>query len=434
MQLKRQDNVNYVAIGDNTVDATAPTGTLAVSANLTDGDVVLVDEGNNILEAGDYTALAADRKVRVAQVISLANQEFIFSPAMTKSSITTSVKGHTVADQQVTRIGYNGTSAGSLPSTASETSFFIKIRKNDLDAANRSQPTSLFAQFKTDATGSQEELALGLVKNGIKNMSTQPEGNNGYLKFEALCDKAGGTVIAPTGTFTHLLFKKDSTEVISCDAAGVIDLNKTITGIAAGDCIKIATALTSPVYKVKSVTNGTVTTPGKIVLTYAYQAATAIIAKANARRILAAESAISGFGIQLRGVASDFDVDAFRNYYTNRFTATFSDTSTLNSHITGANDGNGVWQQVAMDEYMSMGNQGQNEQLAVPPKTRTKTYVEGGEYVSLMIESNEEIQGLTAYNKERATVLVYGQRTGAGAILNTPAYHLADALGATLVP
>jgi len=109
MQLKRQDNVNYVAIGDNTVDATAPSGTLAVSANLTDGDVVLVDEGNNILEAADYTALAADRKVRVAQVISLANQEFIFSPAMTKSSITTSVKGHTAAVQQITRIGYNGT-------------------------------------------------------------------------------------------------------------------------------------------------------------------------------------------------------------------------------------------------------------------------------------------------------------------------------------
>ena len=72
------------------------------------------------------------------------------------------------------------------------------------------------------------------------------------------------------------------------------------------------------------------------------------------------------------GVASDFDVNAFRNYYSNRFTATFSDTSTLNTHVQGALDGTGVWQQVAMDEYMSMGNQGENQMLSVPPVMRTR--------------------------------------------------------------
>ena len=50
MQLRRQDNVNYVAIGDNSKDGTAPSGTLAASANVTDGDVVLIDEDNKILE------------------------------------------------------------------------------------------------------------------------------------------------------------------------------------------------------------------------------------------------------------------------------------------------------------------------------------------------------------------------------------------------
>jgi len=420
MQLRRQDNVNYVAIGDNTVDATAPSGTLAASANVTDGDVVLIDEDNKILEAADYTALAADRKVRVAQVISLANQKFIFSPAMTKSSITTSMKGYTAPDQQVTRIGYNGTT-GALPTTTVKTGFFIKIRKNDNDAANRSQPNSLFAQFQTDATGSQEELALGLVKSGIQNMSTQPAGNNGYVKFEML-NAGARTAATATGVVT-LTFTKDSTLVTASAATAS-------TNIVAGDYVAIAAATTSGVYKVKSKDGS-----GNLTLETAYQSATTtIVASAANIRIANAAAVAAASGVQLTGIVSDFDVDAFRNYYSNRFTATFSDTSTLNTHVTGAKDGNGVWQQVAMDEYMSMGNQGENSMLGTPPVMRTKTFVEGGTYSSLMIESNEDIQGLTAFNRERSSVLVYGQRTAGNIVTNTSAFHLAAVLGAGTLP
>jgi len=426
MQLKRQDNVNYVAIGDNTVDTTAPTGTLAVSANLTNGDVVLVDEGNNILTSGLYNALAADRKVRVAQVISLANQEFIFSPAMTKSSITTSVSGYTAAAPQITVIGYNGTT-GSLPNPTSDANFWIKVRKNDNDAANRSQPASLFSGPVT-ATGSggQGPLAEALVKNGNKNMEDEPANN--YLQYGLLCDEAGTSLTATTGNLSIAIGSKILTASVAIDGE-----------MAVGDFIRLsedastAAATTDPVYKIISMD----TTAETAVLDRPYDGDVAYSATAPgtvADFVTAAAFASAECGVRLKGKVAPFDVDAFRNYYTNRFTATFSDTSTLNSHITGANDGNGVWQQVAMDEYMSMGNQGQNEQLAVPPKTRTKTYVEGGEYSSLLIESNEEIQGLTAYNKERATVLVYGQRTSGGVITNTPADHLAAALGATLVP
>ena len=415
MQLKRQDNVNYVAIGDNTVDATAPSGTLAASSNLTDGDVVLVDEGNNILEAADYTALAADRKVRVAQVISLANQEFIFSPAMTKSSITTSVKGYTAAVQQITAIGYNGTS-GSLPAPASDTNFYIKVRKNDNDAANRSQPMSLFAGPVTaTGGGSQAALAEALVKNGNKNMEDEPANN--YLQYGLLCDEAGA------GEANNIDVTKGSKIV---EAAGAL------TAVV-GDFLRFGTVgggttTADPVFKVISI-DGTNYTLDRPVLaasgTYATGTSDAVI-------ITAAAFAGAECGVRLIGKVAPFDVDAFRNYYANRFTATFSDTTTPVTHLQGANDGNGVWQQVAMDEYMSMGNQGENSQLGVPPRTRTKTYVEDGEYSSLTIESNEEIQGLTAYNKERATVLVYGQRTAGGVVTNTPAFHLAAALGVTL--
>jgi len=418
MQLRRQDNVAYASIADTTqaipASTAGKTNAPVSPSTLAAGGAALIDEGNiGISTAAAYATLADDARLRVCENIG---GKLVFSAAFTKSAIkSTTVKQFSAAQQQITRIGYNGTT-GALPTTTVKTGFFIKLRKNDNDAANRSQPASLFAQFATDATGSQEELAHGLVASGIKNMSTQPAGNNGYVKFEALCDEAGAAV---TGTLTHLLFTKDSTEVISCTNLGAVDNNKTITNIAVGDCIKIAAALTSPVYKVKSVTNGTATTPAKIVLTYAYQADTAIVAKGDARRILEAAHLIAEYGVQVRGVASDFDVNAFRNYYSNRFTATFSDTTVKITHVQGALDGVGVWQQVAMEEYMSMGNQGENGMLGVPPTMRTSSVITDGQYDCLQISVKEDINGLVSADKADADILVFiqdgsGSPTGLG--------------------
>jgi len=115
----------------------------------------------------------------------------------------------------------------------------------------------------------------------------------------------------------------------------------------------------------------------------------------------------------MTGVASDFDVNAFRNYMTIRFTATFSDTSTLNTHVTGATDGTGTWQQVAMDEYMSMGNQGENQMLSVPPVMRTSSVVTDGQYDCIHIAIKEDINGLVSAEKADADIFIFLD-TGSG--------------------
>lgn len=417
MQLRRQDNVNYVSIG-----AEAPLGNpvdAAALSTLVAGQVAVLDMGNKIISAAaTYNALASTAQVRIVQCTAVG--KYIFSPAMTKGSISVSQKGYIAPVQQVTRIGYNGT-IGALPTTTVKSNFFIRLRKRDNDAANRSQPNSLYAQFQTDATGSQEELALGLVKNGILNMTTQPAGNNGYIRFEML--NAGVRSAATATAVVTLTFTKDSTLVTASAATAS-------TNIVAGDYVAIAAAVTTGVYKVKSKAAS-----GDLTLETAYQSATTtIVASAANIRITNALAIVAASGVQMTGIASDFDVNAFRNYMTIRFTATFSDTTVKVTHVAGAIDGNGTWQQVAMDEYMSMGNEGQNEMLSVPPEMRQKTFVEGGAYTSFMIESNEDIQGLTAFNRERSSVLVYGQRTGFGAITNSSALHLAAVFGVTLLP
>jgi len=414
MQLRRQDNVAYAAIADT--DAASPGAVVITPSTLAVGAAALVDEGNLAYVAAiPFDALAEDRKLRIVQNIA---GKLVFSAAFTKGAIIKSaplksatVKQFSAAQQQITRIGYNGTT-GALPTTIVESGFFIKLRKNDNDAANRSQPNSLFAQFKTDATGSQEELAFGLVKNGIQNMSTQPAGNNGYVKFEML-NAGARTAATATGVVT-LTFTKDSTLVTASAATAS-------TNIVAGDYVAIAAATTSGVYKVKSKDGS-----GNLTLETAYQSDTVtIVASAANIRIANAVAVVAASGIQISGVASDFDVNAFRNYYSNRFTATFSDTSTLNTHVQGALDGTGVWQQVAMEEYMSMGNQGENQMLSVPPVMRTSSVVTDGQYDCLQISVKEDINGLVSAEKADADILVFIQ-DGSGSPSGTT---IATALG-----
>lgn len=402
--LRTADNVFSVVLDDSTKQAgnLPAVGTVVSDSNLEEGAIVAVDAGMRRMDAA---ALAAADRYRIVQGKGTGKQLMI-SPMITKASATLSTSIHRVAVQQVSIVGYNGTT-GSLPA-ANETDFFIKIRKNDNDAANRSQPMSLFAgPVKTDATATQEELALALVKNGIANFSDEPANN--YLTFSALCDEAGAAV---TGTLVNLVFTKGSREVVS-------DTNNvTITNIAAGDVIKVAAATTSSIYKVASVTNGTATTPAKVVLTYAFQEATATVAKATARRILAAASILAECGVRMTGVQADFDVNAFRDYYVNRFTVTFSDESTLIT-TTGARTGSGVWQQVAMDEYMSYGFEGMNSMIGVPPKFRDQTVIEGNKYGCMEISWTESIQGLVSLQGGKGSVLVYVDLGTSGAFPGT---------------
>ncbi len=390
--LRTADNVFSVVLDNSTKRAAdlPAVGAVVTDSNLEDGAIVAVDAGMRRMDATAYGN--ADR-YRIVQGKGTGKQLMI-SPMITKASATLSTSKHRVPVQQVSVVGYNGTT-GALP-IANSTDFFIKIRKNDNDAANRSQPMSLFAgPVKTDATASQEELAFALVKNGIANFADEPANN--YLTFSALCDEAGAAV---TGTLTNLVFTKGSAEVVS-------DTNNvTITNIAAGDVIKVAAALTSSIYKVKSVTNGTATTPAKVVLTYAFQEATATVAKGTARRILAAASIIAEAGVRMTGVQADFDVNAMRDYYVNRFTVTFSDVSTLVT-TTGARTGSGVWQQVAMDEYMSYGFEGMDGMLGTPPRFRDKTVIEGNRYGCLEISWTESIQGLVSLQGGKGSVLIY---------------------------
>ena len=131
-----------------------------------------------------------------------------------------------------------------------------------------------------------------------------------------------------------------------------------------------------------------------------------LFAAAAAQSITVVNLAASNCGVQLVGVQADFNVNTFRDYYVNRFTVTFSDVSTLVT-TAGARTGSGVWQQVAMDEYMSYGFEGENSMLGVPPRMRDQEVIKDGKYGCIEVSWTESIQGLVSLQGGKGSVLFY---------------------------
>ena len=394
-------------------------GNVVTNLNLPSGAVVVCDMGMRRLDNTAYTALTATDKFFIVQGKG-ATQPLMKSPAMTKGMVAISASKFKAAVQQVTYVGYNGTT-GTLP-TANNSDFWIKIRKRDNDAANRSQPMSLFAgPIKTDAAGTQAELATLLVKSGYRNFTAQ-EPANGYLKMEAVCNNAGAAITGAPTSFGVTYRSK------------VVTITGTATSnVSVGDFIRLGgTTTNTPVYQVAAVTATTIT------LSSFYVGDTATILVANAQVITAATAATATFGIKITGIPAPFDVNAFRAYYSNRWTTSFSDSTTLIT-VSGAQNGNSVWQQVAMDEYLTYGFEGENNQLAVPSVPRdqfVKIPGVGGNtdqssrYSTLTFNWTEEILGLASVNKPQGSVLLHCNLTNVttGVITATTAEAVVDTL------
>lgn len=411
--LRKANNVFSVVLSDvNVASSTLPAvGTVVTSSNLPSNAIVLTDAGLRRMDNAAYVALADGEQFFVIQGRG-TTQPLMKSPILTKGKTKLTISKFKPAQQQSTSVGYNGTT-GALP-VANNTNFFIKIRKRDNDAANRSQPFSLFAgPVRTDATGTQAELASLLVKNGYLNFKDEPA--NHYLRFEALCNNAGAATTGATGT----LAATNGSLFVSATVSGAAEF-------AAGDYVRFGTATTDPVYKVVTATVAGIT------LDSPYVGTTGTFAAGAAEYITAALAAAASFGVRMTGNVDAFDVNQWRDYYANRFTVSFSDTNTLITHLQGAFNGNGVWQQVAMDEYLSYGYEGENNQLAVPSIPRDQTVKIPGiggntdltsKYSCLNISWEEGISGLVSMDGGKGNVVVYlnlADNAGSGVLPTAP--------------
>jgi hypothetical protein len=395
--LRKANNVFSIILDDNAQGALGfAAGTLVTDANLPKGAIALADLGNRFLTAAAFSALVAGDQYRILQGKGVGNP-LMKSPVLTVGKTKMTINKHKPTIQQVTAVGYNGTS-GSLP-VANNTSFFIKVRKRDNDSANRSQPMSLFAgAVKTDATATQAELASLLARVGTRNFNLEPA--NGYLKLEVITDAASAAITGTTTLFTVI------------NGAKMITVDGTLTNVAVGDYLRLGGTTTSTaVYKVIAISGSTLT------VDVPYQGVSGTIAVASVQRILASAIGAANFGVVLTGKPAPFNVNTFRRYYANRFSVTFSDTTTPVTTLTAPQTGNGIYQQVAMDEYMSYGFEGQNNQLAIPstprdqevkiPGTTAGATALTSKYSTLAITWEESVNSLVATGNGKGSVVIY---------------------------
>jgi hypothetical protein len=254
------------------------------------------------------------------------------------------------------------------------------------------------------------------------------------MKFEAVCDAAGSALGAAPDT----VIGTAGTKTLTLTDTGA---NNSMFAVAVGDFVRIGTATSAEVYRVTA-TTATSTAGGVLTLDRPLKADVSLLGT-TAYFITAAAAASANFGVRLTGKENRFDVTKWRNYYSNRFTVFFSDSSTKIHSVQGAFDGVGVWQKVAMDEYMTYGFEGQNEQMAVPATPRyaftqsaaTTGSIDTNKYSAYQLEWTEDIRGLVNIVPAKGSVILYLNldQTTLGVIPSTAAEAaLVLALGGTV--
>jgi hypothetical protein len=302
---------------------------------------------------------------------------------------------YAASTEQSSFIGYNGTS-GSINGylgTLDGTFYIVKLEHVPNAFAYGKRPANYkYGTYQSIVSGAtQAQVANGLQASLVQNF--KPNRTIDWRVItELLCNNAGGPITGTVANFEVTRYSKQVT------------LDGTITNVAAGDFIRLGgTATSDPVYKVAAVNS-----PNTITLEVPYQGVTATIAVASANRILAASALTANFGIKITGLKQKYDVNRWRQYDKVRFNALLENfSSDTPVTTTAAFDGLGVYEQVANDEYISWGDEGQIFVDQVPPQFREQDAVVGGEYSPLVLGWVNKLPSLIGAGENKGQAILY---------------------------
>jgi hypothetical protein len=302
---------------------------------------------------------------------------------------------YAASTEQSSFIGYNGAS-GSISGflgTLDGTFYIVKLEHVPNAFAYGKRPANYkYGTYQSIPSGAtQAQIANGLQASLVQNF--KPNRTIDWRVItELVCNNAGTGPIA--GGVANLGVTRYSKQV-------------TLDGVAtilAGDFIRLGGTTTSdPVYKVAAVDS-----PNTITLEVPYQGVTATIAVANTGRILAAAALTANFGLKITGLKQKYDVNRWRQYDKVRFNAlleNFSSDTLVTT--TAAFDGLGVYEQVANDEYISWGDEGQVFVDQVPPLFREQDASVNGEYSPLVLGWVNHLPSLIGAGENKGQAILY---------------------------
>jgi hypothetical protein len=232
----------------------------------------------------------------------------------------------------------------------------------------------------------------GLTKLATFN-TTLTQTATDFVTDHAAAYAAFGITVTSSGTV--LTFTSTCEKPLTVSFANV-------TGNMAGSILRVARN-TDPVYTITAIdiVGNTAT------LDFPYQGATETIDDTNLRQITVAN--LGNYGIKLTGIRQKYDVVHWRQYDKVRFAAAVVQGGvTPVTYAQIATEGNGVYEKVANDEYISWGDEGQYNPMQLPPLTREQDAVRNTPYSLIVLNWLSEIKGpIAGFGSLPGQVLIY---------------------------
>jgi len=324
MRTNNQKDVGKIFVGKNVTSALG-----ADVLSLVDGEVGIFNGAG--VRLTNITFPTTNRFKIVANV----DGELLQSGMINKADIVKVTNAAYAAPaEQTTYIGYDGTS-GAI-TVNSSTVYRISLMIKETIVQNHGGVYVKDMTYKSDPTATQEEIAFGLVKSGIRNLEREAEQP---MYIRAISD----------AVLTNVL-----TTAAATSGSNYITLGAAFAGVV-GDVIVVGGGH----YKVEAIVGNAV----KINMPYQGPSINA----ASYDWYNAAAAATANWGIFLQGKPLAFRLGRF-NYKKARWnialdSASFGTTPVVN---TPASEGRGTYEQIAEQEWFEVGNFGEFFRVGEP--------------------------------------------------------------------
>jgi hypothetical protein len=346
---------------------TATVGALASPTSVADGEVVVTDAGNVILDT--TTVLLTDR-IKIVQGRGATKP--LFETATFTATEIYQYKGQAFEDaaQQVTYLGYDAVANTGSVEVLNNNAYAMTITFQEITVPGLQGsyvPVSVW--YQSDATATQVKVVNGLYNNLVRQLANF---NLPVILAERVSSVNPATTVTPTATVSQ--------------GSKTVTMVGGTTAFVAGDYIRFGatTADAAPVYKIVSETG----TGVNLVLDQPYQAADAT--GVTVSQISAVQIAAGDMGIKLTGIEQPFVLDS-RPVDKVQFNVGISNSqgapsSTTVSTTSIATYGHGTYALITTQQADSSRNAGDFYGYAIYPYDKPlTTTVTGQDYSTLNI-------------------------------------------------
>jgi len=339
------------------------TATIATPATLADGEIVVTREDGAIVEAGTTNNIDLLDRVYVVQGQG-ADKPLIKSALIYKGGVTVARGSYFNAGaQQVDFIGYNAvTNLGSID-PINNNAYIVRnsLKTNFYQFSDKEM--HVIGDYVSDGSATQEKVATGLTKSLIVNSEK-------YVNIPFVVER-----VTNVGTFAPLTNNASVTK-------GSKTVTSTAHALSVGAYVRIGgTGDNTPMYVVTSTP-----TANTFTIDIAYQGTTGTILAAN----IGAVTGITTWGVRLTGLPqAKFRAGVFR-YEKSKWISTLQNggSTLVSSPQVVANEGSGLYEQIAEDEWFFQLGEGfaDSNTIQIPPVEFRKNVELTGQYVTIDFE------------------------------------------------